>query len=171
VCDVHAEDTSWHVADNANEVARLVVEDACLVTACSTRYYEILLAIEHCSVEHRGSLRLELLHVIFFIVFKVDLLYDVAILIYICFSSIEAVPFVSSDTFHGSNIKKLESIILSITACEDGITIVSDINRITADMRAVNTSNWPLLSDVVNLHCVVPSTRQKYVGIDLIKFN
>ena len=171
MCDVHAEDTSGHVADNADEVARLVVEDARLVTACSTRYNEILLAIEHCRVEHRGSLRLELLHVFFFIVFNVYLLYDVAILVYICFSSIEAVPFVSSDTFHGSNIKKLESIILSITACEDSITIVPDINGITADMRAIYACNWSLLSDVVNLHCVIPSTGQKYVWIDLIKLN
>lgn len=100
MCNIHTKDASRHVADNAHEVARFVIEDAHLVAACTSSNNEILLAIEHCSVEHRSSLGLELLHVLFFIIFEVHFLDNVAVLFNIGFPTIKTVPFISFDAFH-----------------------------------------------------------------------
>jgi hypothetical protein len=105
-------------------------------------------------------LRLELLHMILFIVCDIYFRNNVTVLFYVRFSTVQAVPFVSSGTFHCSDIEKLECIVLSVAARKNSVAIVSDINSITADVWSIYACNWTLFSYIVNLHCVVPTTRQ-----------
>jgi hypothetical protein len=171
VRDVHAEDAAGHVTHHADEVARLVVEDAHLVATRTPRHDQILLPIEHRRVEHRGRLRLELLHMILFIVGDIYFRNNVTVLFYIGFSTVQAVPFVSSGTLHGSNIKQLECIILSIAASEYSVAVVPDIDGIAAHMRAKDTRDGPLLPDIVDLHGVVPAAGEENVRVHLVELH
>ena len=156
---IHAKNAARHVADNADKVAWLVVEDAHLVSASTSCHYQILFAVEHCCVEHRSWLRFELLHMILFIICNIYFLNNMTILFYVGFSTIETIPFVSSGALHRSDIIQLEGIILSIAASEHSIAVVSDVYGIPAHVRPKDTSDRALFSNVVDLHGVVPSAR------------
>lgn len=155
--DIHAQDAARHVADNADEVSRLVIEYAHLVTAGTSCHYQILFAVEHSSVEHRSGLRLELLHMVLFIICNIDFRYDMTVLVNICLSTIEAIPFVGSDALHGSDIIELQRIVLSIAASEDSVAVVSHINGISAHVRPEDACDGTLFSDIIYLHGVVPA--------------
>jgi hypothetical protein len=171
VRDVHAEDAAGHVADDADEVARLVVEDAHLVATRTPRHDQILLPVEHRCVEHRRRLRLELLHMILFIVCDIYFRNNVTVLFYVGFSTVKAVPFVSSGTLHSSNIKQLECIILSIAASEYSVAVIPDIDCIAAHVRAEDAGDGSLLPDIVDLHGVVPAAGEENVRVHLVELH
>ena len=93
------------------------------------------------------------------------------ILFDIGFSTVKTIPFVSSGALHGPDVKELESIVLSVAASEHSVSVISDIDRISAHMRPEDARNGALLSDIVDLHGVVPAAREQNVWIDLVKLD
>jgi len=171
VRNVHAEDAAGHVTHDADEVTRLVVEDAHLVATRTPRHDQILLPVEHRCVEHRRRLRLELLHMILFIVGDIYFRNNITVLFYIRFSTVQAIPFVSSGTLHSSDIKQLESIILSIAASEYSVAVVPHIDCIAAHVWAEDAGDGSLLPDIVDLHGVVPAAREENVRVHLVELH
>ena len=168
---IHAQNAARHVTDNTDKVSRFVVKDAHLIATSTTRHDQVLLAVEHSCVEHRSRLRLKLLHVILFIICNINFLNYMTILFDIGFSTVKTIPFVSSGALHGPDIKELESIVLSVAASEHSVSVVSDIDRISAHMRPEDARNRALLSDIVDLHGVVPAAREQNVWIDLVELD
>ena len=72
-------------------------------------------------------------------------------------ASLWTVPTNISELLVLSQVPKLEDINLSITTREKSISIILKIDSITANMRTINGCNRTLLSDIVNLNCVVPT--------------
>jgi hypothetical protein len=156
--NVHAEDTTRHVTYYTNKIARLIIKDAYLIATSTTSHYKVLLTIEHCCIKHWGSLRLKLLHMFLNIINDVNFGYDMAILIDIGFSTIKSIPFICSAALHCSHIIELQSVVLSVASSKHCITIHSDINSVSTDMRTENASNRALFSYIINLHGVVPAS-------------
>lgn len=100
-----------------------------------------------------------LLIISFHLVFKIFALGSVI------FGNFWTVPIDVSEFLVFTQIPQLENVLLSVAASQQSCTISSEINGITAYMRAIPAGGWSLLSNIIDLHSVVPSSRGQYVGV------
>lgn len=130
--NIHAKDTARHIADNANEIAALVIKDSELVLTSSSSKDQILSLVEHGCVKHRWRLRLEDLHVIIIVIeIKIFFFYQSVVLVQVGLTSIDTIPLICSNAFINSQVKELKGIVVSIASCQNCIPIISEIDGIT----------------------------------------
>jgi hypothetical protein len=111
VCNVHAKNGARHVTDDTNEVAGLIVEDSHLISARTSCEDQVLLSIEHCSIEHRWRFRLKLLHKLRVGFLRLNLggcrNAHLVFLINEASAPIDAIPLIGADTLKSSQIEEL----------------------------------------------------------------
>ena len=85
--------------------------------------------------------------------------------------SLWPIPVNDSCLLECSDVPKFKNILLSIGTSQKGVSIVVEIDGISADVRTIDTADWAFLSDVIKLYGVVPTSRGDSVITHRIKFN
>jgi hypothetical protein len=162
----HAENSSRNVADYRKHFSGFEIELADLVASCTGCHDGVIAVVEGGCVDERrvvvaGECEGFLLDLNFFVAF---FNYDFRDqLIFEGFRRNWAVPVIGAALFKFAQIPQLKDFFLAVAACEQSVSIRTEVNTLATHMGTVETLNGSLLTKIVDLDCVVPASRSYHV--------
>ena len=112
------------------------------------------------------------------IFFLFSLVWDFTLSIEICFRllckqlfSTVSLPLDDSAAAHHSQIVDLEGVLASIATTSHRVSISLEVDRLTTDMRSINSMNRTSVSHIIDKDVVVPATGDYNILVTLVELD